>query len=275
MMREGRLVKEIEGKEQLCDATRAGFFNAGEPYRVWHPDECGDAITEFVLDDELLAEMVMAMDPGDDDPMVRPFRAADVAISPQSYLRHHAIWSAADGGPTEPIAIEEAIIAFVADAIAAARNAAGRRAAGRGAPGHRSGRAPTGSTSRRASTRRAHAELAQAARVRLSHRHRGSQGLEALASELAVSPFHLCRVFRSETGTSVHRYLTDVRLCRAARALDDSNADLTAVALDHGFSDLSHFSRTFRARFGLSPSRVRGRDAMDLARELSKIVQDG
>ncbi len=262
MMREGRFVKEVEGEPYLSDTTRGVFFNAGEPYRVWHPDECGDAITEFVLDDELLAEMVTEIDPGDHDPLERPFRAVDVAISPQSYLCHHATWAAADAGPREPVAIEETVIAFMAEALCATRDTAGRQA-------------PERRTRKRASTRRAHAELARAARVRLSHRHRASQGLDALASELDVSPFHLCRVFRAETGTSVHHYLTDVRLCRAARALADPRADLTTVALDHGFSDLSHFSRSFRARFGLPPSQVRGRDATVLARELSRIVQDG
>ena len=44
----------------------------------------------------------------------------------------------------------------------------------------------------------------------------------------------------------------------AARRLAATRRPVTEIALDAGFDDLSNFIRTFRAEFGVSPSRYRG-----------------
>jgi AraC-like DNA-binding protein len=41
------------------------------------------------------------------------------------------------------------------------------------------------------------------------------------------------------------------------KRLESSTEDLSRIALDLGFDSHSHFSRHFRARFGVAPSRVR------------------
>lgn len=43
------------------------------------------------------------------------------------------------------------------------------------------------------------------------------------------------------------------------RLLDSSwaHASISTIALAHGFNDLSHFSRAFRDRFGMSPRGYR------------------
>jgi AraC-like DNA-binding protein len=51
-----------------------------------------------------------------------------------------------------------------------------------------------------------------------------------------------------------HQYLLGLRLRGAARLLRDGAA-VTDAALANGFENLSHFSRTFRRRFGVSPRR--------------------
>jgi AraC-like DNA-binding protein len=79
--------------------------------------------------------------------------------------------------------------------------------------------------------------------------------LEDLAREAAMSPFHFARLFRELTGTPPHRYLRNLRL-EAARRLLLSGARVTDACYDAGFSSLSHFSRQFRRRYGLSPSRL-------------------
>ena len=50
------------------------------------------------------------------------------------------------------------------------------------------------------------------------------------------------------------------RLARTQRMLIDprlAGRAITAIAFDAGFGDLSHFNRTFRRRFGMTPSEVR------------------
>ena len=74
-----------------------------------------------------------------------------------------------------------------------------------------------------------------------------------------TTPFHLTRVFRWRTGSSIHDYRTRLRLAAAMRRLEDTDAPLTRLALDLGFSSHAHFTRRFRALTGMSPSQFRAR----------------
>jgi AraC-like DNA-binding protein len=83
-----------------------------------------------------------------------------------------------------------------------------------------------------------------------------SRSLSSMAREVGMSPFHFARTFSELTGQSPHQYLLKLRLRHAATMLRDG-ASVTQSALDSGFENLSHFSRTFRRRFGVSPSSYR------------------
>jgi AraC-like DNA-binding protein len=67
------------------------------------------------------------------------------------------------------------------------------------------------------------------------------------------------RTFKRVTGVTPHQWVLRARLRDAARRLADTRAPVTEIALDVGFEDLSNFIRTFRAEFGVSPSRFRRR----------------
>jgi AraC-like DNA-binding protein len=83
--------------------------------------------------------------------------------------------------------------------------------------------------------------------------------LTGLAREVGASPFHLARLFRRETGLSMHTYLVAARIERAKQLLDDGDRRIVEVALDCGFASHSHFSDAFRRATGLTPSEYRGR----------------
>jgi AraC family transcriptional regulator len=107
---------------------------------------------------------------------------------------------------------------------------------------------------RRARTRAEHAELAEAAKELLA---RGTTTLSALAATLYVSPFHLARVFRAETGFSVSGYVHNLRLRTAAdRLAAEPKLDLTSLALELGYCSPSHFSDRFKRAFGAAPSQL-------------------
>lgn len=81
----------------------------------------------------------------------------------------------------------------------------------------------------------------------------------AQALELSVS--HIHRLFAQE-GNTVARWLWAQRLESCALELSSTahaHRTVGEIALDWGFSDLSHFSRSFRKRFGLSPKEWRKR----------------
>jgi len=81
--------------------------------------------------------------------------------------------------------------------------------------------------------------------------------LNDLASLAGLSPFHFLRVFRATTGLTPHQHLLRTRLRAAAISLARTEAPVTDIALAMGFEDLSNFTRTFRAEYGLSPVQYR------------------
>jgi AraC-like DNA-binding protein len=84
-------------------------------------------------------------------------------------------------------------------------------------------------------------------------------GVETMAAELSVTTRHIQRVLE-ETGKTFSEHLIEQRLRRAWQLLTDpqsSRAKIAAIAFESGFSDLSTFNRTFRRRFGETPTAVR------------------
>ena len=107
---------------------------------------------------------------------------------------------------------------------------------------------------RRPRTREDHRELAEAAKDELQSNVAANIPLSDLAHRLAVSPFHLARVFREHTGFSLHEFRIQLRLRTALERLDDNAGTLTKLALELGFASHSHFTSQFRRAFGVPPS---------------------
>jgi len=81
-----------------------------------------------------------------------------------------------------------------------------------------------------------------------------------VAERGGISPRYVRRLFQ-EAGTNFSAYVLGQRLDRAHRLLlhpGDTGRTVTAIAYACGFGDLSYFSRTFRRRFGMAPSDLRG-----------------
>lgn len=83
--------------------------------------------------------------------------------------------------------------------------------------------------------------------------------LEIVARCQGISPRYLQRLMAS-SGTSFTGRVNELRLQRAFELLTDAHIStqrISDIALEVGFSDVSHFNRLFRARFGGSPRAVR------------------
>jgi AraC family transcriptional regulator len=80
-------------------------------------------------------------------------------------------------------------------------------------------------------------------------------GLKDVARQVALSPFHFLRIFKSIIGVTPHQYLVRLRLRRAAKLLAQGGMPVTEVALEAGFGDLSNFVRTFGRAAGVPPAR--------------------
>ncbi len=80
-----------------------------------------------------------------------------------------------------------------------------------------------------------------------------------IAARMGLSARYLNRLFNAEQ-TSLMRYVWNLRLERCRDDLmrpASGTRRVTHIAQRWGFSDMSHFSRAFRARFGMSPRDCR------------------
>jgi AraC-like DNA-binding protein len=89
----------------------------------------------------------------------------------------------------------------------------------------------------------------------LEAHERARQFLDAeLEAITGLTRYELARQFRHMCGTSPYRYLLMRRL-DYTRQLLAQRRPLADVALEAGFADQAHFTRMFRAAFGLTPAR--------------------
>ena len=85
--------------------------------------------------------------------------------------------------------------------------------------------------------------------------------IDTLAAGFFISKYHMMRLFRRETGMTVHNYLTQRRLLRA-RDLITNGMRATEACYRSGFRSYSSFTRAYGQHFGTTPT---GR--MDSTRE--------
>ncbi|MBQ7435664.1 MAG: helix-turn-helix domain-containing protein [Oscillospiraceae bacterium] len=82
--------------------------------------------------------------------------------------------------------------------------------------------------------------------------------VEALAERVYLSPYHFMRLFKAQTGSTVHAYVRQKRLMHAARLIREGTPAAKAAA-DSGFGDYSAFHRAFKESFGISPGKMLGK----------------
>lgn len=97
------------------------------------------------------------------------------------------------------------------------------------------------------------------ARDVMDRRHAEPLDVAALAQVAFLSTSHFTREFRRVFGETPYRYLQRRRVERAMFRLRTTNASVTDVCLEVGFTSLGTFSRTFSEIVGCSPTAYRER----------------
>ena len=77
------------------------------------------------------------------------------------------------------------------------------------------------------------------------------------AAELSVTPSHLNRAVKSETGRSAGEWVENARLSLARTLLHDHSIPISEISYKLGFEDPAYFSRFFRKLIGMSPTDFR------------------
>lgn len=77
---------------------------------------------------------------------------------------------------------------------------------------------------------------------------------ESIAASFHYSASYLGRVFKKETGMSLHAFLIHCRLKNAMELLSASNCSIAEIAADCGFQDPVHFTKSFKLHTGKTPT---------------------
>ena len=80
--------------------------------------------------------------------------------------------------------------------------------------------------------------------------------IEVIARRVNISRRQLDRVFAQELGQPPQMFYRNLRLEFARHLLTHGRRSVTGVAMECGFADAAHFSRLFKAAYGLPPSRI-------------------
>jgi AraC-like DNA-binding protein len=217
------------------------FYNAGQTYRRIPLAPEGDECDWYWIEPRTLSQVLARRDPASAD-SARPFRFAWGPSDPKTYLgQRRAFLHAATSPEPDRLYLEETMIGILDRIVASALRSQTERERAR--PGRR----------------RRHTALAEAAKRLLTLRATDPLDLTQLAGALGCSPFHLCHVFRSQTGFTLSGYQHQIRLRRALERVADPGARLTDLAHELGYASHSHFTFFFRRAFGMTPSAFRAR----------------
>ena len=79
--------------------------------------------------------------------------------------------------------------------------------------------------------------------------------LDACAEQLDLSRRQIERLFSRYMGVTPVRYMNDLRLQHGRALLAETDMSVTEVAIACGYASSSHFSKSFRVKYGISPYR--------------------
>ena len=228
-------IRYADSRSFVADPSLATIYNPGQQYTRAAIAEPGDRCEWLGVSAEVALDIAASFDPHAYDRHERPFSSQWAPVDRSLYLAQRAFFSRLERKSITALEAEERIIGIVTAVIARAYD----------------------SRPCITSASEAHAEIAEKAKAVMSRTLREPASVRTIASELGVSPFHLCRVFREQTGRTLHEYRMDLRLRRALEDLIDPSRELSRIAHEYGFSSHSHFTAAMRVRFGRTPSSLR------------------
>jgi AraC-like DNA-binding protein len=229
----GLFRRHLGRTEILAAPGDALFFPEDSEYRTSHPLDGGDHGIGIRVDPGTVEEILgraghRKVDP---DGLLRSW----ALIPPRGILRLRQLASALDEEQTPMLDVDETALLLLGQAAGGIVQS-------------------NGGTAGRAATRRAHRKAVERVMEMVQARLHERLRLQEIAREAAYSPYHLCRVFRDQTGMTIHGYVNRQRLVRALELLG-SQDNLARLASRLGFVSHSHFTKVFTTTFRYCPSQ--------------------
>ncbi|MGX2959800.1 helix-turn-helix transcriptional regulator [Peribacillus sp. JNUCC 23] len=81
--------------------------------------------------------------------------------------------------------------------------------------------------------------------------------MNLIAEYLNMNHSYLSQIFTKEMGISPRKYLITYRIQKAKELIETSNELVSNIAINVGFSDVKHFSKTFKKVTGLTPMQYK------------------
>ena len=227
-------IQHAGGRAFVVDPNVVTFYNRHQEYTRRSISPQGDHSDYYAIQPDVLRQVVKVWDPAAAENTERIIRWSHGPSDALTYWSQRMVYLHARHGSPDALFVEETMLAVLRRLMELAYGQ------------------PAGSTERRA-------DLVEHAREVIAAHFTSPLTLTALARATGASVFHLCHVFRERTGVTIHAYRNELRLRTALERAADPSMDLSALALDLGFSTHSHFTSAFKRLYGATPSDLRRR----------------
>ena len=242
------VIEHAGASAKLVTPNDVVYYGAKEPYKRQLSSDRGDLCT-FISPSMELVQQVAAASGVDhrleDGRPLFPFRFGP-ASSAVTVLQHSLARLLMRDMVHEALEVEELLTIAVHRLVTLAATEQ-RRVVG---------------ISKKGSTARNHRDIVAGVRAAIAHHHDQNLSLTRLASLVHTSPYHLCRIFKSETGQTVSGYSRRLRLRLAAEHLAQGESSIISIALGSGFGSHAHFTSAWKREFGFPPSALRRNHAI-------------
>ncbi len=214
------------------------FYNQGQAYVRNAVSIEGDRCDWFGVEIDVVQEVVRTFDSTLDAHPDRPFRFTRGWADASTYLSQRKLFEQVAAGATnEPLMVEESIVGLLEHVVRSAHK--------------------TAAIARPSTVGRKQRDIVHHIEFLLSRQWGECLMLRDLANEVGISVYHLCRMFRRATGSTLHQYRQKLRVRWSLESVMESSRSLVDIALDAGFSSHSHYTSSFRQEFDQTPSSVR------------------
>lgn len=222
------------------------FYNQGQVYLRNAVSTEGDRCDWFGVEMDVVQDVVRAFDPTLDARPDRPFNFTRGWADASTYLSQRKLFEqVVTGSVHDPLMIEESIVDLLEQVV---RSAYKTTAIARpGIVGHKQ------------------RDMVHHLEFVLSREWEERLSLRDLGNEVGMSVYHLCRMFRRATGSTLHQYRQKLRIRCSLDSVMESSRSLVDIALDAGFSSHSHYTSSFRQEFARTPSSLRASNRAELA----------
>lgn len=86
---------------------------------------------------------------------------------------------------------------------------------------------------------------------------RENLSVKDISEHVYLSVSYVCTVFKTETGQTLNQYITEYRMEKAKKLLENPRYKITDISSRVGYSDGNYFGKSFKKAVGLSPSEYR------------------